>query len=173
MLSGNLVAILSSAFIHYVWSVFIDPQDYDFSMLDANIKLVEEDLRGLGAEEKDVKMLNRAERWMLRRGYAISLVLILIWPVLSVPAGVFSPSYFAFWVLVSIAWAFAAAITMFLLPLIESAEEINTVLSGIYYWATGKEAPQAHDPNEDMPVAEGKVLDEKKGDSAEGSDQEA
>ena len=39
MLSGNLVAILFSGFIHYVYSTSIDPQDYDFSTLDASIKL--------------------------------------------------------------------------------------------------------------------------------------
>merc|ERR1719183_3279039 len=53
MLSGNLIAILSSGFIHYVYSKFVDPQDYDFSQLDANIHLVEQDLSGLGVEQQD------------------------------------------------------------------------------------------------------------------------
>ena len=34
MLSGNLIAILSSGFIHFVWSMFIDPQ-YTLSLHDA------------------------------------------------------------------------------------------------------------------------------------------
>lgn len=100
MLSGNLIALISSAIIHYVYSVFIDPQDYDFSELDTHITLVEQDMRGLTDEEKDPVLLRRAERWIVRRGYALTLVLIVIWPLLSVPAGVFSKSYFAFWVLV-------------------------------------------------------------------------
>jgi SSS family transporter len=52
MLSGNLIAILSSGLIHYVYSVFIDPQDYDFSELDKNITLVENDTSGLEPEQQ-------------------------------------------------------------------------------------------------------------------------
>ena len=90
MLSGNLIAILSSGFIHYVYSKFIDPQDYDFSELNTHIKLVEHDMSGLTAEEQNPDELRRAHRWITRRGYVLTLVLIIIWPLLSVPAGVFS-----------------------------------------------------------------------------------
>jgi hypothetical protein len=90
MLSGNLIAILSSGFIHYMYSVFIDPQDFDFADLEKNITLVEQDMRGLTAEEQDPDELRRAERWIKRRGYVLTVVLIFIWPVLSVPAGVFT-----------------------------------------------------------------------------------
>jgi len=146
MLSGNLIAILSSGAIHYIYSKFIDPQDFDFSTLDANITLVEEDKRGLGAAEQDATMLRRSERWIKRRGYVLTLILIVIWPLLSVPAGVFTRQYFAFWVLLAIAWGFGAAIIITLLPLIESQEEIATALSGMFYMMTCREAPQAADP---------------------------
>lgn len=147
MLSGNLIAILSSAAIHYVYSKFIDPQDFDFDTLDSKITLVDEDMRGLTDAEKDPAMLRRAERWICRRGYILTLILIVIWPLLSIPAGVFSESYFAFWILVSIGWAFGAGLVITVLPLTESAEDINMVLSGIYCAITGKQAPQASDPN--------------------------
>jgi len=147
MLSGNLIAICSSGIIHYVYSKFIDPQEFDFSTLDANITLVEQDTRGLTADEQDATMLRRAERWIKRRGYVLTFILIVVWPLLSVPAGVFSRSYFAFWVLVALGWGFGAAIVITLLPLIESAEEINTALSGLWYMMTCREAPQAEDPN--------------------------
>jgi Na+/proline symporter len=54
MLSGNLVAILMSALIHYVWSKFIDheAENYDFSELNTHLTLVEQDLSGLGAEQQ-------------------------------------------------------------------------------------------------------------------------
>jgi len=147
MLSGNLIAILSSGLIHYVYSKVIDPQNYDFAELDTHITLVEEDLRGLTDEEKDPVALRRAERWITRRGYVLTMVLIIIWPVLSVPAGVFTRSYFAFWVLVAIAWGFGAAIVITVVPLTESSEEINTVLSGMYNRLAGREPVQAQDPN--------------------------
>lgn len=146
MLSGNLIAILSSGVIHYVYSKFIDPQNYDFSELNNHITLVEQDTRGLTADEQDPVMLRRTERWIKRRGYVLTLLLIFVWPLLSVPAGVYSKAYFAFWVLVAIAWGFGAAIVIAVLPLTESSEDINMVLSGIYYSLICKEAPQAVDP---------------------------
>ena len=157
MLSGNLVAILSSGFIHFVYSMFIDPQDYDFEELDKHIQLVEQDMRGLTAEEQDPVALRRAERWITRRGYVLTLILIFVWPILSVPAGVFSKSYFAFWVLVAIAWGFGAALVITILPLTESAEDINMVLSGMFNKLTGRTPQQAEDPD-----AEKKLDDDEK-----------
>jgi len=97
MLSGNLVAIFSSAFIHYVYSKFIDPHDYDFAELDQHIELVEDDTSGLGPDEQDPVQLQAAYVWITRRGYVLTFILIIVWPLLSVPAGVFSEAYFAFW----------------------------------------------------------------------------
>eukprot|EP00986_Skeletonema_menzelii_P021360 scaffold34265_cov223-Skeletonema_menzelii.AAC.1 len=131
MLSGNLVAILSSGFIHYVYSKFIDPQDFDFATLDANIHLVEQDNAGLTEDVMDKDVIRRSKRWIIRRGYLLTFVLIIVWPILSIPAQVFSESYFAFWVLVSIAWGFGAAIVITFLPLFESQDEIGKVCSGI------------------------------------------
>ena len=137
MLSGNLVAILTSGLIHYIWSMFIDPQDYDFAELDKHITLVEQDLRGLTDEEKDPVLLYKTERWIKRRGYVLTILLIVVWPLLSVPAGVFSKSYFAFWVLIAIMWGFAAAITLFILPVSESTEDLGQIVNGIFKAITG------------------------------------
>jgi len=156
MLSGNLIAILSSGFIHYVYSKFVDPQDYDFSQLDANIHLVEQDLSGLGAEQQDKNEIRRAKRWITRRGYILTFVLIIVWPILSIPAQVFTESYFAFWVLVSIAWGFGAAITISFLPLFESQDEIGKVFSGMFNYCLGRKG-DADEYAEEAPV---KTLDE-------------
>jgi len=147
MLAGNLVAILSSGLIHYWYSTQKDPQDFDFSTLDDKIQLVEQDDRGLTADEQNATMLRRAERWIIRRGYILTFILIIVWPVLSVPAGKFTKSYFSFWVLVAIGWGFGSAIIITFLPLIESSEDILTALSGLYYFILQKEAPHATDPN--------------------------
>ena len=156
MLSGNLIAILSSGFIHYVYSKFVDPQDYDFSQLDANIHLVEQDLSGLGAEQQDKNEIRRAKRWITCRGYILTFVLIIVWPILSIPAQVFTESYFAFWVLVSIAWGFGAAITISFLPLFESQDEIGKVFSGMFNYCLGRKG-DADEYAEETPV---KTLDE-------------
>mmetsp|Transcript_32949 Transcript_32949/g.49750 ORF Transcript_32949/g.49750 Transcript_32949/m.49750 type:complete len:715 (+) Transcript_32949:115-2259(+) len=131
MLSGNLVAIFSSAIIHFAYSKFVDPTDYDFDELDKNIKLVEQDLSGLGAEQQDPVELDKAFKWITRRGYLLTLVLILVWPLLSIPAGKFTEDYFAFWVLVAILWGFGAATVITVLPLTESSEEIGAVFAGM------------------------------------------
>lgn len=52
MLSGNLIAILSSGIIHIFWSLVVDKQEFDFSTLNEKIKLVEDDLSGLTAAEQ-------------------------------------------------------------------------------------------------------------------------
>jgi len=136
MLSGNLIAILSSGLIHYIYSKFIDPQNYDFSELDKNIHLVEQDMSGLGAAQQDPEELRRAYRWITRRGWALTLLLIVIWPCLSIPAGVFSQSYFAFWVLVAICWGFGAAVIIVVLPIAESQAEIGQALGGLWNFLT-------------------------------------
>lgn len=62
-----------------------------------------------------------------------------MWPALSTPAGVFSKAYFAFWVLIAIAWGFGAAIIITVLPVYESKEEVLNVLNGLWCAITGKE----------------------------------
>jgi len=131
MLTGNLVAILSSGLIHLVYSV-IFPQDFDFEELDANIKLVEEDDSGLTAEDKDPEMLAESYKWITTRGWLLTIVLVIIWPLLSIPAGKFTKDYFAFWVLIAIAWGFGAAIVITFLPLLESSAELGTVIKGMF-----------------------------------------
>jgi SSS family transporter len=131
MLSGNLIAILSSGLIHYVYSKFIDPQDFDFSTLDSKIKLVENDTSGLSADDQDPEMLESAYKWITVRGWVLTIVLVVIWPLLSIPAGKFTKDYFTFWVLLAIAWGFGAAITITILPIMESSGEISAVAKGL------------------------------------------
>ena len=89
-----------------------------------------------------------------------------MWPLLSIPERVFSNAYFAFWVLIAIAWGFGAALAITIIPLVESKDEIYGILNGIYQWATGKEIESAEeaahhkfekDDSEDTPL---KDLDE-------------
>ena len=84
------------------------------------------------AEDKDPEVLDKAYKWITRRGWVLTIVLVIIWPLLSIPAGKFSEGYFAFWVLISIAWGFGAAIVITCLPIMESSDEIITVLSGLF-----------------------------------------
>lgn len=143
MLSGNLIAIISSGIIHYIYSRFVENETYDFSKLNENIELVEQDLSGLGEEEQDPVILKAAYKWVARRGWFLTFVLIILWPVLTIPAQVFSQSYFSFWVLISIIWGFGAATIVTLLPLMESSTEIFQALDGLKNIMMGKPAQAA------------------------------
>lgn len=156
MLSGNLIAILSSGFIHIVWSLFIDKTDYDFAELNKNIRLVEEDMSGLGAEQQDTELLAKSYRWITARGYLLTFVLIIVWPLLSIPAGVFTKDYFAFWVLVAIAWGFGSAITITILPIAESQEEIAGILSKMCPFCS-KESEEPEKTVEEKEATEGEA----------------
>jgi len=136
MLVGNLFAILSSGLIHAVYSICIDGEEYDFSTLNEKILLVENDTSGLTAEEQDPVALDKAYKWITRRGWLLTFILIILWPVLSMPAGVFSINYFAFWVLLSIVWGFTAAVVVIFLPITESIDEITVVLNGMWRMIT-------------------------------------
>jgi len=127
MLSGNLIAIFSSGIIHYIVSK-MENETFDFSTLNDKIKLVEDDLSGLRPEDQDPAELAKAYRWITRRGYILSFVLIIVWPVLSIPERTFTKDYFAFWVLLSIIWGFGAAIVIALLPLTESSDDLEMIL---------------------------------------------
>ena len=61
-----------------------------------------------------------------------------IWPLLSLPAGVFSKDYFAFWVFISIAWSFVASFVIIILPLQESWDAIR----GVMLYLLGRKATQ-------------------------------
>lgn len=139
MLTGNLIAIMSSAVIHWAYSTFVDPQDFDFEQLNDRIRLVEDDRRGLTAAEQDPELLARTESWITRRCFTLSIVLIVVWPLLTIPAGVFTQTYFAFWVLVSLVWGFSAALVATILPWVESMDDINLVLGGLWNWISNGE----------------------------------
>ena len=128
MLGGNVAALSSSAIIHYVMSK-IDPQDYDWKEMNAGLVLVEADMSGL--DQDDAAELKDAKQWITKRGYVLSFVLIVLWPLLSIPAGVFSKTYFCFWVFIAVIWGLFGAITIAVLPIYESADEIRAVLYGV------------------------------------------
>jgi len=129
MLAGNLVAIFFSGFIHFTYSKMF-PQNYDWKSMQ-DIKLVDEDLSGLGAELYVTEELEHAYEWIFKWGTGLTVLFVIVWPALSLPEGVFSKSYFAFWVFISIMWGFCAAAVIIVLPVYESWDTISKVLKGL------------------------------------------
>ncbi|CAH8390301.1 unnamed protein product [Eruca vesicaria subsp. sativa] len=134
MLAGNLVAILTGGLIHAVCSL-VQPQNYDWSTT-REIKLVEDgvsgDVNDVPLEELRDEKLKRAKAWIVRWGLVFTLLIVVIWPVLSLPARVFSRGYFWFWAIVAIAWGTIGSIVIVGLPLIESWGTIKSVCMGLF-----------------------------------------
>mmetsp|Transcript_8216 Transcript_8216/g.11087 ORF Transcript_8216/g.11087 Transcript_8216/m.11087 type:complete len:684 (+) Transcript_8216:550-2601(+) len=132
MLVGNLVAILSSGTIHIGWSL-ISPQNFDFALINERISLIDDVLPDLDETENDIHNLENAKKWIAKWGLGFTIIMVVVWPVLSIPAGVFSKGYFAMWVIISIVWGLVGTLVIVLLPLWESQEAILCVIRGLFF----------------------------------------
>ena len=152
-LAGNIVALASSALIHAGFSLMW-PQNYDFESM-GKIEMLEADMSGLDEKDYTDQFLDEAKRWITKWGWGFTVLMVVIWPLLSLPAGVFSKDYFAFWVFISIAWSFVATFVIIVLPIQESMEAIT----GVCYFIVGKKAPaKAPAPAEPEAKADEQVL---------------
>ncbi|PXF45390.1 Urea-proton symporter DUR3 [Gracilariopsis chorda] len=122
MLTGNLVSILSSGAICIVVTLFIRKDDCDWTNTKS-IALVEEDINAVVSEEQDAE-LERAGKLIMLWGIGLTLVLVVLWPLLTLPAKAFPKGYFTFWVVLSFIWGLLATATMVILPVAESVRSI-------------------------------------------------
>jgi hypothetical protein len=53
--------------------------------------------------------LTRALRWTYITGGTLTLVLVVAWPLLALPAGVFSKGYFTMWIIIAMIWGLLAS----------------------------------------------------------------
>lgn len=142
MLAGNLTAILFSGFVCTVISL-IKPDDADWETTTKMIPLVEEDAHAHLSQDTEEEM-KRAMKFILSWGIGLTLLLVVAWPVLTIPAGVFPEGYFTFWVAVSITWGILACLAMIFLPLWESRGAILGVLTNgkVLKWDAAKRAEE-------------------------------
>merc|ERR1712118_158997 len=137
MLAGNVVAICSSGIIHALFSL-AKPQNYDWVSMKEQITMLEEhDQRGLAKEDFKDEFLNEASAWVKKWGWGFTIIMVVIWPILTIPAGVFTKEYFSFWVFVSLMWGFTASFFIITLPIYESMD----TLTGVIFAILGKERP--------------------------------
>jgi len=125
LLAGNLCALCVSAFVAIVCGLAA-PQNYDWAELrtKTDAYLIEDDKHAhLAAEgEESAEAMDKAYYWCTRGAIAISLVLIFIWPALSLPVGddgVFDLGYFKFWVALAFIWGHFAFLVTVILPIYE------------------------------------------------------
>ena len=145
MLCGNLVAIFSSLFICVVGgSMNINKYDWK-SMKEINlIKAAGEEVKlAPDMQEMSDEYLMKAKKTIFDTSVATSILLCVVWPALSVPAGVFTKSYFAFWVFIALLWGLVATFVIVALPLYESYDQIMMVVYGLMGYTYVPPAPPA------------------------------
>merc|ERR1712224_758298 len=152
MLAGNVVAICSSGIIHALFSL-AKPQNYDWKSMKEDIKMLEDDQRGLAKEDFKDEFLNEAAAWVKKWGWGFTIIMVVIWPILTIPAGVFTKEYFSFWVFVSLMWGFTASFTIITLPIYESSDNILGVLFAIFGKEYKKKSGQKPDEPAGQPIA--------------------
>ncbi len=72
--------------------------------------------------------MKKAQKNILLYGGLITLVLVVLWPILTTPAKVFSKGYFTMWVIISIIWGCLAAVICTVLPLWEARGLLANVM---------------------------------------------
>ncbi|KAJ9134972.1 hypothetical protein P3X46_032200 [Hevea brasiliensis] len=130
MLAGNLVSILTGGAVHAVCSL-LRPQNYDWDTT-RQITVVEKEKDELPAEEFKEEKLTKAKSWIIKWGVGFSVVIVILWPLLTLPAGEFSLGYFTFWAVIAIAWGTIGSAVIIALPLVESWETIQSVFLGMF-----------------------------------------
>lgn len=126
MLTGNLVAILSSGLICVIVSM-IKPDNCDWTTTKS-IELIEQDDAAELTPEEEAG-LERAMKIISSWGFGLTILLVIVWPVLTIPAGVFSQGYFTFWVILSFLWGILSTAAMLILPVAESFAGMKSVLT--------------------------------------------
>merc|ERR1719440_703519 len=100
--------------------------------------------------EMSDEYLMKAKKTIFNTSVATSILLCVVWPALSVPAGVFTKSYFAFWVFIALLWGLVATFVIIVLPLYESYDQIMLVLYGLMGYQYTPPAPAAAEASVEM-----------------------
>ncbi|GBF91893.1 urea active transporter [Raphidocelis subcapitata] len=128
MLAGNVVAIFAGGLICVAVS-WMNPQNYNWAEM-REIPLVEDDPNAFDMEGEDSpEALTQALRWTWLTGGGLSIVLIILWPLLALPAGAFNKGYFTLWVIIALTWGVVATVVCIFAPLWESREHIGKIWS--------------------------------------------
>ncbi|CAI9095059.1 OLC1v1030916C1 [Oldenlandia corymbosa var. corymbosa] len=130
MLAGNLVSIITGGAVHAFCS-FLWPQNYDWDTTK-KITTVEKEKSDLPAEEFKEEKLTRAKAWIIKWGVGFTIVIVILWPLLTLPAGQFNQGYFTFWAVIAIGWGTLASAVIIVLPISESWETIQSVALGMF-----------------------------------------
>ncbi|KAL7168364.1 hypothetical protein ACSBR2_038745 [Camellia fascicularis] len=121
----GIITRLSVASIEY-GRVNLDTTGRNAPMLAGNLMSI------LTVEEFNEEKLIRAKAWTVKWGVDFTIVIVLLWPFLSLLAGRFSEGYFTSWAIIAIAWDTIGSSIIIVFPLIESWQTIQSVILGMF-----------------------------------------
>jgi urea-proton symporter len=131
LLIGNVLSISVGATVVVIGSLF-KPQNFNFDLMKQKILVVDDRIRSIIEKDTNDNQLKRDARFTYRYAIALSLVLVVVWPLPLYFSGyVFSLFVYSLWVGLAFAWASIAAGVIILLPLIESRAGIIQVFKKI------------------------------------------
>ncbi|CAL8465288.1 g4823 [Coccomyxa elongata] len=120
-MDGTIVSVGASLVICVVWTLIWPEKNPDTWAAYKSIELQDEELV-VDHYEEDPAAMDKALKYTWIAAGILTIIFCIIWPVLTIPAGVFSKGYFSFFVILSIIWGFAAAVVAIFLPLWESRD---------------------------------------------------
>ena len=124
LLIGNIVSISIGAVITLTGSI-VKPDNFNFNVMKQRILVVDDKIRSIIQHDSDERVLKEAARFSYRYGVALSLLLVVAWPLPFYFSGyVFSLDMYRIWVGVAVIWAIGAAAWIVLQPLVESRRGI-------------------------------------------------
>merc|ERR1719482_512846 len=132
-LAGCLTALLLSALVCSVVSA-CNPQNFDWKEFSTKITLIDDDGGSATSSaipdwEMSEEFLNSAKAWIVKYGGGVSLILIVVWPLATLPLGVFPKAIWNLWVAVAFMWGWAAALMIIGLPIYENRKTFAAVLT--------------------------------------------
>jgi urea-proton symporter len=143
-LAGNLVALFSSPVICIIVSLISPQRDFEWEDLKRKTEgwLVQDDISeadrvsqseliGMNhGQEDSEEELNKVLFFSYWFGGGLSFVLIIVWPLLTLPQVSFSKDYWSWWVAIGFLWAHGAAVVTMVYPLWEIRAELYAFISG-------------------------------------------
>lgn len=131
LLIGNITSIMSGGIISITISI-LKPENFNFNKIKQKIFVTDEKIRNIIEQDSNEQFLKNTARFAYKYALFLTFILVIIWPLpLYVSGYVFSLEYYVIWVYIAIIWATGSAITIILLPIIESRGGIVEVIRKI------------------------------------------
>lgn len=152
-LAGGIASLVTSLFICIPWAL-IAPQNYDFADLYKKTESAQIEYDGTAELEtsgdESPEAMDKALKWTYWTGGALTLVLIILWPALTVPIegpngkGDMSETYWGWWVTLAMAWGLIATAVCTIMPLWEARDVFTALFKNLFCGAPIEVAEPEH-----------------------------